>query len=329
MRKFLTILLLLATAPMMCAELSEKAMKKIIIECDVADTVLNAPDSHAFWVLLQYTNREYYKTSKSLASNGDRDIKRELISVLSNCDQYFRTVPTRTDLYELSESLTETSGIRSVAPTATLTVTDDSDIATFGYPNGYIFFTDGLYRAVDGDSVTLSALLAAEGAHYALQHAYAHQKYEKKRRNRQRFWRIFGAVAITGASIALDNATDGDFPAEIGIATAVGLASLPVEYRYKMQYTPRQIHEADIVAYRFCQNIYGSGNPYISALYLVGNDLDATSAHSVEAPSVAERIALLQYMERHPELRSKIKANHTKPRRIKNMFNPFSPSNYR
>lgn len=304
-------------------------MRKIITECDVADTVLRANDRDAFWQLLRLTNPEYRKTAKSLASSGDRDIKRNLITTLSNCDEYFRNVPTRPELYELSENIARESGIHSLSPVANLTFTDENDIAIFGYPNGYIFITHGLYQVVNGDTAILHALFAAETAHYALQHAYAHQKYEKKRRNRHRFWRIFGAVAITSASIIAEEATDGYFPSELGIMAAGTIAISEVRDRYTMQYTPIQIHEADIIAYRYCQLAFGSGEPYIKALCIAGNDIDATSFHTKDAPTVADRIALLKYMENHPELRQKVKIRTARPRQVKKYSDPFSPSNYR
>ena len=329
MKRLISIFLLLTAFITAKAELSEKAIRDIIIKCDVADTVLQAPDAPTFWQLLRHTNPEFRKTAKSLASSGDRDIKRELINELSNCDQYFRTVPTAPGLYDLSEHIVESSGIRAISPTATLTITDESDIAVFGYPNGYLFMTGGLHKAVTGDTTVLRSLFAAEAAHYALQHAYAHNKYEKKRRNRHRFWRIFGAVALTGASVLADNATDGYFPVELGLMAATAIATTDVVIRYPMRYTPMQIYEADIVAYRYCQLAFGSGLHYIMALRLVGNDLDASAAMMANAPTVADRISVLQYLDTHPEIRSRVKSRNTRPKYLKKYFDPFLPSNYR
>lgn len=310
--------------------MSEKEMTRIIRDCDVADTVMRADSPEAFWTLLRMTNDQYRKTAKSLRSGGDRDIKRNLLITLSECDSYFRNVPVRSPLYDLCERTADAIGVRGINPLATVTITDERDIAAFSYPNGYLFATGALYDALGGDSLQLRCILASEACHYALQHAYAHARYEKSRRRLHRFLRILGATALAGASVVAQEATDGWFPAEVGILAAAYIGTSPVIDRYRMQYTPRQILEADIVAYRYAQYTTGSGRPYIAALITVGNDLDASSnLTGPDYPTVAERIKLLLYMEAHPELRRRAKSNRRPPRPAPDYNDIFAPSNYR
>jgi len=325
---FTVILAFLVAIPPVSAQINEQKIRNLISRCDVADTVLKASTHEQFWQLLQMSNKPYRKTVKSLRSGGDRDIKRELIQALSNSDAYFTTVPTRNLLYDRCETMISASGIRSVNPLATLTITDEHDIAAFGYPNGYIFITGALYDAVDGDSLILQSLLAAEEAHYALQHAYAHAKAEKQRRKRHRFWKIFGAAAITGASIVADQATEGIFPAELGITAATLVAISDTPQRYKMDYTPEQIVEADIIAYRY-MDLDGNGHAYIDALRHIGYDLDASSGYyGKDYLSVADRIAILEYIADNPRPRN-IKANKAGLKPVPAHTDIFAPSNYR
>lgn len=312
------------------AEIPYVRMERIIAECDVADCVEFAPDAPSFWKNLQGTNRDYRKAAKSLAGKGDRDIKRQLIDVLSNCHSYFAGVPTRSDTYDLMETLAERMGIRATSPLTSFTVTQEPDIALFGYPNGYIFMSGALYSELEGDTLAIEALLASEAAHYALQHAYAHSKWEKKRHKRTRLLRILAASALAVGSAVAEQASDGWFPAEIGIGAATLVAISPISRRYTMSYTPQQMHEADIVAYRYMEWRHGSGESYIRALRRVGNDIDATSGiGGKDYPSVAERIALLEYMRDNPDLRPRVKGVHKQPREIPHYFDIFSPANYR
>ena len=309
------------------ARITEKQIIETLQRLDVADTVMNAPSRAQFWKLLQMTDKSYRKTVRSLRGGGDRDIKRNLMHTLAESEEYFAAVPVRSETYRQCEHMVEASGIRHINPLATLTITDEQDISTFGYPNGYIFMTGALHDTVDGDSLAIQALLAAEEAHYALQHAYAHAKAEKKRARRLRFWKIFGATALAGASIIADQATDGAFPAELGITTAVMIGISDTPHRHRLTYTPDQVIQADIIGYRYMQ-LDGNGHAYIDALRRVGHDLDATAGYGKDYPTVADRIAILEYIAtgRRPH---KIKANKAGLKAVPHHTDIFVPDKYR
>lgn len=309
------------------ARISDRQIEQIVSRLDVADTVMHAPSHAQFWQLLQMSNKPYRKAVKSLRGRGDRDIKHRLIQTLADSHAYFAQVPVRDKTYEGCERMIEASGLRQVNPLATLTITDEADISIFGYPNGYMFMTGALYDAVEGDSLALQGLLAAEEAHYALQHAYVHAKAEKKRARKHRFWKIFGATALAGASIIADEATDGMFPAELGLTAAVMIGISDTPQRHRLDYTPDQIVEADIIAYRYMQ-LDGNGDTYIDALRRVGHDLDATAGCGKDYFTVADRIAILEYIAANPRPR-KIKANKVRLKPIPTHTDIFAPSNYR
>lgn len=309
------------------ARISDRQIEQIVSRLDVADTVMHAPSHAQFWQLLQMSNKPYRKAVKSLRGRGDRDIKHRLIQTLADSHAYFAQVPVRDKTYEGCERMIEASGLRQVNPLATLTITDEADISIFGYPNGYLFMTGALYDALEGDSLALQSLLAAEEAHYALQHAYAHAKAEKSRAKRHRFFKILGATALAASSIVADQATDGAFPAELGITAAVMIGVSDTPQRHRLEYTPEQIVEADIVAYRFMQ-LDGNGRAYIDALRRVGHDLDVTAGYGKDYLTVTNRIAILEYLDsgRRPR---KIKANKAGLRPVPAHTDIFAPSNYR
>lgn len=328
------IIIALATlaclVPLGTSGMNEGDFAKIIARYDVADTVMAAPDAGSFWSLLQMTDPQFRKTAKSMSGKGDKDLKRVMISTLSACDTYFREVPVDGSLYSFSESIIDRSGLRGISPTAIMSVTDESDIASFSYPNGYFFITKPLYDLLGCDSAAVLALISAEGAHYALQHAYAHSKWEKSRRNKRRFWQIFGAAAITAAGIIADQATDGYYSPAIELAAmaAVTLMSIDHSPRYGMLYTPEQIFQADIVAYRYMEWAGYGGRAYIDALRRAGFHLDASNPQS-DAPQVTERLALLEYLDANPQLRAKARQRGRHPKPVAPYQTLLAPSNYR
>lgn len=88
-----------------------------------------------------------------------------------------------------------------------------------------------------------------------------------------------------------------------------------------------QVHESDIVAYRFMEWQNGSGEAYINLLHRLGNDLDATSGlGGEEYPTVAERISVLTYLREHPEVRQRVKVARRQPKPVEKYFDIFAQS---
>lgn len=309
----------------------EKDYRKLIERLDVADTVMNAPSAAAFWQLLQDTDPRYSKVARSMASEkSNRDIKRNMIRTMAECDDYFLNVPSDPSLYGFAEQVMNSSGLRAVSPTAILSVTRESDIAAFSYPNGYFFITRPLYDALGGNPAAITAVIAAQGAHFVLQHAYDHACHEKSRRHRSRVARFFGAIAVAITGAVLDCATDWQYPfSEMASIVAMTMVAYDSAPRYTMLYTPDQIHQADIIAYRFMEWTGAGGRSYIDALRRVGYDIDAANGSVAEAPPLDRRIALLEYLDSHPEIRGRVKARNRRPERtIREPF-IFLQQNYR
>ncbi|MDO4319844.1 MAG: hypothetical protein Q4C34_04640 [Bacteroidales bacterium] len=291
---------------------SEKDYRKVIARYDVADTVLRAPDAGAFWSLVQQTTPHYSDVVKSLQGDGDRDIKREMVQVLFNAEYYFANVAARNDLANLADSMIIRSGIRDINPLCMLTVTRDNDVAAFGYPNGYIFMTGELVNAAAGDTTVLTAVLAGQLVHYTLQHAYDHALWERGRRRKKKFWKGVATAALVAADALAAAATDS--PSIIYLPVGSG----DIAPKYNTQYTPDQILEADIIAYRYMQWAGYGDNAYIDMLRRVGYAVEASAAASGEndkhMPRVDQRIAMLEYMRDNPSVRQRVKNAGRKPR---------------
>lgn len=299
---------------------------KIINRYDVADTVMNAPDAGMFWQLLQTTDPQYRKTASSLAKDRkNRDIKRDMVSLMSSSRQYFATVPTDESLYDMNEMIMGRLGVRDVLPTAILSVTAENDVALFSYPNGYFFATRPLWEQVGSDTVAMTALMAAESTHFVLQHAYANAARQKSMARRKRLGRIFGAVALTAAGVIIDQAMGNEWMpfTELASIVSVGLVSMDSNPRYTFHYSPEQTYQADIVAYRFMEWAGYGGRAYIDALRMAGFHLDAQSQQPADAPDMATRISLLEYLDRMPKTGSHASNAGRQPRPVKNYDNIF------
>lgn len=314
LRFLLLLTLTVAICPAAASRIKgEKDYIKIISRHDVADTVLRAPGNGAFWALVQQTTPGYAGVMKSMRGKGDKDIKRDMVTVLNSADDYFANVPARSDLAPGIDTLLARTGIRDINPLCILTVTREPDVALFSYPNGYIFITEPLYDMVQGDSTMLTAMVAAELAHYTLQHAYSHALWERSRRRKKRFWQGVASVAIASAGAL--TAIAADAPATI----YVGIGGGEITPKYYAQYTPEQILEADIIAYRYMQWAGYGGDAYIDMLRRVGYVIDASAAADPsyvphkDMPTIDQRIALLEYLRDNPTVRQRVKNPRRKP----------------
>lgn len=289
-------------ANMAHGEINDKKIWQLIGNYDVADTVRKATTPEEFWERLRLSNPRFAKTSRSLNGKGDKDLKESLAQVTGNAVEYFSNVPTVARTYDFSEQVADGLGARAIDPKFSVTVTSENDLAIFGYPNGYLFMTGALYDMLRDHTVDATLLLSAETAHYVLQHAYEHAKWEKSRSKKIRLARILVGTVVAAAEIAAETALQADndyyYYCEPSAPIGSAIMSAPVEAKYLMEYSPEQIIEADIVAYRFTKMKYGSGKKYIDALRTYGYFMEADHpATDKDYFTVADRIKVLEVLD--------------------------------
>lgn len=323
---FATVTILLAA---ICAHasISESKIKKFINRYDVADTVLKAENPLEFWSLLTATNPEYAKAAKSLAGRGDKDLKKTLTAILNDARLFYVDVPVKTDATPLADRISDKLGLQMLLPSYSITVTDETDFATYGYPNGMIFMTGALFDEAKADTASLTALMAAESVHFALQHAYAHAKWEKSRRKKHGI--LAGAIgaAFLATAAVVSSAADTPEIVDFGGNVMNHAINSPIEPKHPTDYTPGQIVEADIVAFRLMQLIYGSGNPYIDALRRYGYTMECfMPTDSKDYISVGDRIRILEYLRDEPDVRRNVKAKNRLPEIVPVEFKILRPA---
>ena len=70
---------------------------------------------------------------------------------------------------------------------------------------------------------------------------------------------------------------------------------------YSFAYSPEQIYEADLMAFRFLENM-GCGEEYINGLRILTTVYDQLDESDPTKPLIASRIELLRFAQRNPEL---------------------------
>lgn len=166
----------------------------------------------------------------------------------------------------------------------------------FATPTGEIYLTEGLIRRYHGNPVLLAAVCAHEATHYFCMHSMVAQwKQERKKQANT----ILAGVAI-GLNTVLQVASGG--------STSSGFRSLNNSiidiccsdaYYFEYRYGRSQEIEADIAAYRFCEEMGIGGYAYILALELLGdgNGYMRSRANS-DHPTNSYRVNLLKYIHK-------------------------------
>ena len=78
---------------------------------------------------------------------------------------------------------------------------------------------------------------------------------------------------------------------------------------FSQKYSHEQIYEADLIAYRFLENM-GSGEDFINGLRILGSNYDSLyEENRYDRPSTSERIDFLKYVQSNPQIGNKINAH--------------------
>ena len=179
------------------------------------------------------------------------------------------------------------------------------DVNAFATPYGQIYITSGLGERYHYMPSLLVGVCAHETTHYMCDHSIVSkwQQDQRERRNDILGGVVAGLYAITMSAAGLYAASEGvayddsywDNIPKMGGYLVRGFDE--DSFVFKFHYSRSQEIEADIVAYRFCEEFGLSGYSYIMALQLLGNNdvyllADATDDH----PTTNYRVLLLKYL---------------------------------
>ena len=163
----------------------------------------------------------------------------------------------------------------------------------FATPSGEIYLTEGLVRRYHGNLPLLVSVCAHEATHYFCSHSLIAQwKQEKKQQTNT----ILAAIAI-GLNSVLQIVGGGSSSSFQSMNNSIIDICALDAYYFEFRYGRDQEIEADISAYRFCEEIGIGGYAYIMALELLGDGTGYMRANrNSDHPTNSYRINLLKYI---------------------------------
>lgn len=177
------------------------------------------------------------------------------------------------------------------------------NVNAFATPYGSIYLTSGLVERYHLNTAMLLAVCAHEMAHYTCWHSAASIWKQKKRERSNNMWAGIavglnsiaqGAVAMYGASNGVkyeQSYWDGVTRTNNDLLESFRRDT----YYFKFKYSREQETEADIIAYRFCEETGIGGYAYIMALQLLSDgDEYFDAGKEADHPSTLYRICLLK-----------------------------------
>ena len=313
MRKLLLILSFAVALFVFHAEAGEKEYRKILEKHDVPVAVrqyIGWENAASFWDALTYQNPRLRKLfedinkKKGAEKEAMRNVNRLSIcnaatdpDIIHSWDSIFRVIRDEMGLSEEQCSVHLYNDDTMNAGTG-LTVDHKFMIVVNG----------GMIDVIGSDYDLLLAVLAHEMGHGMLfHHLDSEYAVAKKKRKDKIIAGVAAGLGAVGAAADVYFATKGvpssgaDWGGQIA---ELGNKLEKSEWLFRYKYSRGNEFEADLVGYRFMDQIAGRGDKYIELLELIGRNspIDMYSSEDSDHPSIPERIGLLEYASQHPEI---------------------------
>ena len=293
---------------------SEKEYKKIIEKYDVPEAVrlcVGIENSKSFWDALVNQNPRLEKLFNDIQKM--KGAEKEALSNISRMSIYNPT--TDPDVIHSWDStldlLREDMGIPENYCSVHL-YDDNSMNAATGLTvdkRFAVLINGGMIDVIENNLDLLYAVLAHEMAHGMLFH-HLDTEYsvaKKKRKDKLLAGIAAGLNAVAAASELYTAAQYGVKPSGVDYGEnikKIGDDLKKSEYLFRYKYQRGNEYEADLVAYRFMDQIMGNGEKYIELLNLIGHQspINLYESEDSDHPSIDQRIGVLKYAAQHPEI---------------------------
>lgn len=292
----------------------DKEYKKLIEKYDVANEAktipLNSPAE--FWSAAVGNNELYLKFVNDIEKNrgAEKEAKKRLENLPRFYPQYDESVVT--ELQGFCDSMLIDMGIYGAGFDCSLHIVYSTEVNAFAVlkESGFaICLTTALLSKKGVNYKILMGYVAHEFTHGILSHhARSYYAEAKERRKNNLLGGIAaglnavaaGAEAYSAAALGIpDSGTDYN-SAISNIKRDLELSTL----RYSLSYSREQEIEADLVAYRFLENL-GCGEEFINGLRILGTQYDELYSEFSDHPTIISRINFLKFVKEHPELGNK------------------------
>lgn len=293
----------------------EKAYRKLVETYDVSAEVktVQAGDPYTFWLATLEYNELHNKFRKDIKKN--RGAEKEATSKTKDLPRFYPDYDESivADMQGYCDSLLQDMGIKDLDINCSLHIVNSDDVNSFTAltEDGFAMcITTGLISRKGITRDILMSYVAHEFAHGALSH-FQRGFYEtaKEYRRNQRLGVLAGFIRSVVDGLTAPYGSD-DSPLydaylqeksrrdSAEIRDAVNLST--VEFSDK--YTCEQIFEADLIAYRFLENL-GDADAAINGLRILGASNDLLYRESQpDRPSISSRIDFLKFVKENPTL---------------------------
>lgn len=292
----------------------EKEYKKLISKLDVAEearaVLPNSP--FLFWQTALDNNEVFIKFVKDIQKN--KGAEKEALQKTANLPRFYPHYDESIveSMQGFCDTLLIDMGIADLNLKCSLHIVyaNEANAFTALTEDGFAMcVTSGLLDKKGVNYNILMGYVAHEFVHGALMHHIRGFYAEAKERRKNE---LLGGIAmgLNGLSAGIEayNAaaygipkSGTDYGAVIAnIGTDIKLSTL----KYGFKFLREQEYEADLIAYRFLENL-GCSDSFIDGLRILGTEYDHMYDEYADHPTTSSRIDFLKYVHGHPELVNK------------------------
>ena len=291
----------------------EKEYKKLISKLDVAEEAKSLKDSHPseFWKAAINNNEVFSKFKKDIkkGKGAEKEVLQKMADIPRFYPQYDGAIIE--SMQGFCDSLLIDMGIADLNLNCSLHIVNTHEVNAFTAltEEGFVMcVTSGLLDQKGLNYYILMGYVAHEFTHgVPMHHIRGLYAEAKERRKNELIGGISAGLNGFAAGMEAYNAAYGvptsgtNYGAIIAnIDTEIKLSTL----KYSFKFSREQEYEADLMAFRFLQNL-GYGNEFINGLRVLGTEYDHLYNEYSDHPTISSRIAFLNYVQEHPELGNK------------------------
>lgn len=313
MKKILIFFSLMMISCVAFAVKPEKQYRKLVEKYDVCDEAKSVERFHptSFWQNMLDHNKSLAQFRKDIKKN--RGAEKETFRKTS---QLYRFNPRRDESVVLSlqgfcDTLLINTGIADLNLNCSLHVVYSDEVNAFTAltDNGFAMcLTAGLFIKDGLTYDMLMGFVAHEFAHGVLMHHMrAIYAEAKERRKNELLAGIAGALngIAAGANAYFAGMTGTYYDNSVYYDNIANLGNIArsTTLKYSFRYSRDQEYEADLIAFRFLQNM-GCEEALQNGLALLGCDYDFLYSEYSDHPTIMSRIEFLQYVQNNPSLKN-------------------------
>lgn len=292
----------------------EKEYEKLIGKYDVAAEAkaIQKNSPYEFWNTALENDERLLKFHKDMEKK--RGAEKEASNRIANLPRFYPQYDE--SVIESAQGFCDTllidMGIADLGLNCSLHIVYSQEVNAFAVltEDGFAMcITTGLISKKGVNYNIAMGYVAHEFVHGAFLHHIrsAYAKAKEKRKNKLLGGITAGLTAVTAATEAYTAVTYGipTCRTDYGqIIRDIGDAAEISTLKYSLNYSREQEIEADLLAYRFMENL-GCAEEFINGLRILGTQYDELYSEYSDHPTIISRINFLKFIQEHPEMGNK------------------------